>query len=137
MIEGASTGVIERLFERLTAGDWAGYGALLSPDVERIGPYGDRMVGRDLYVDTMAGPLKDGRGTTWVVHQIVYSSDGKTAFARVTADLGPGLGLPFEGFDQVLAFTIDAEGLVRRVEVFWQTPWLAQPGASDSLEGDT
>jgi hypothetical protein len=46
MIESAG-GVVERLFECLIANDLAGYGALLSPDVERIGPWGDRMVGRD------------------------------------------------------------------------------------------
>ena len=71
MIEGATRGVIERLLDRLTAGDWAGYGALLAPDAERIGPWGDRMVGRDRYVEMMAGPLNDGHGTTWDVHQIV------------------------------------------------------------------
>jgi hypothetical protein len=134
VIEGASTGVIERLLDRLTSGDWAGYGALLSPDVERIGPYGDRMVGRDLYVEMMAGPLKDGRGTTWDIHQITYADDGQSAFARVTANLGPGLGMPFERFDQILAFAMDNEGLIRRVEVFWQTPWLAPSEANVSLE---
>ena len=136
MIEGASTGVIGQLFERLTAGDWAGYGALLSSDAERIGPWGDRLVGRDRYVEMMAGPLKDGRGTTWDIHQIVYSSDGQTAFARVTANLGPGLGMPDERFDQILEFTMDGEGLVCRVEVFWQTPWLAPPGEKVSSEGN-
>ena len=137
MTEGASTGVIEQLLERLTAGDWAGYGALLSPDAERVGPWGDRMVGRDRYIEMMAGPLKDGRGTTWDVHQIAYAPDGQFAFARVTAKLGPGLGLPYERFDQILAFTMDDEGLVCRVEVFWQTPWLAPPGANASSEGNT
>ena len=135
MAEGASTGVIERLLDRLTAGDWAGYGALLSPDAERIGPWGDRMVGRDRYVEMMAGHLQDGHGTTWDVHQIVYAPDGQSCFARVTANVGPGLGMPFEGFDQILAFTIDDEDLISRVEVFWQTPWLAPPGANPSSEG--
>jgi hypothetical protein len=31
-------GVIELLLDRMIAGDWSGYGALVSPDVERIGP---------------------------------------------------------------------------------------------------
>jgi len=74
-------GAIELLFERLVADDWTGYGQLLSPDVERIGPCGDRMVGRDRLVAMMA----DVPGTTWDVHRIVYSPDGKSAFARVTA----------------------------------------------------
>jgi hypothetical protein len=37
MVE-SSTGVTERLFDRMTVGDWTGYGALLSADAERIGP---------------------------------------------------------------------------------------------------
>jgi hypothetical protein len=136
MVEGA-TGVIERLFDRLAAADWAGCGALLSLDVERIGPWGDPMVGRDRYVEMLAGPLKDGHGTTWDVHQIVYAADGHSGFARVTANLGPGQGMPFERFDQILAFTMDDQGLVCRVEVFWQTPWLPPPCADASSEGDT
>jgi hypothetical protein len=44
---GSTVGVIQRLFDRPTVGDLTGYGALLSPDVERIGPWGDRLVRRD------------------------------------------------------------------------------------------
>jgi hypothetical protein len=117
-------GVIEQLFERLVAADWAGYGALLSADVERIGPWGDRMVGRDRYVDMMAGP---GSGTTWRVHRITYAPDGRSGFARVTAHLAPGQAAPYEHFEETLAFEMDDTGLVCRVEVFWQTPWLAPP----------
>jgi hypothetical protein len=43
--------------------------------------------------------------------------------------------MPFEQFDQILAVTMDDEGLVCRVEVFWQAPWLAPPGANPSSEG--
>jgi hypothetical protein len=48
----------------------------------------------------------------------------RSGFSRVTAHLAPGLA-PFEQFEETLAFEIDDEGLVSRVEVFWQTPWLA------------
>jgi hypothetical protein len=131
----SSTGVIERLFDRMTAGDWKGYGALLSADAERIGQWGDRMVGRDRYVELIAGPLNDGHGTTWDVHQIAYAPDGRSAFARVTAHLVPRGGVP-ERFEEILAFEMDEQGLVRRVEVFWQTPWLA-PTASACPTSDT
>ena len=123
MIEGPS-GVIERLFDRMTAGDWTGFGALLSPEAERIGPWGDRVVGRDRYVQLVAGPLGDGHGSRWDVHRIAYTRDGRSGFARVTAHLVPGGGAPFERFEEVLAFEMDDDGLVCRVEVFWQTPWL-------------
>jgi hypothetical protein len=80
----SSTGVIEQLFERMTAGDWTGYGSLLSPDTERIGPWGDRTIGGNRCVEMLAGPLEDG-GTTWDVHRIVYAADEQSGFARVTA----------------------------------------------------
>lgn len=121
-------GVIEQLLDRLIAGDWAGYGALLSPDAERIGPWGDRMVGRDRIVEMMAGmdpPGNDAPKTTWEVHRIAYGSDGRSGFARVTAH--PARGGILE-FDQTLAFVMDHEGLVSAIEVFWQTPWVAPPG---------
>ena len=120
----SADGVVEQLFERLAAGDWAGYGALLSADVERIGPWGDRMRGRDRYVEMMAGP---GDGTTWKVHRIAYAPDGRSGFARVTAHLVPGRAAPYEHFEETLVFELDDAGLVCRVEVFWQTPWLAPP----------
>lgn len=53
MVESPS-GLIEQLF-RMTVGDSTGYGALLSPNAERIGPWGDRMVGRDRHVEMIAG----------------------------------------------------------------------------------
>jgi hypothetical protein len=117
-------GVIERVFDCLIAGDWAGYGALLSPDAERIGPLGDRIVGRERFVEMMAEP---SQGATWEVHQIVYAPDGRSGFARVTALLPPGRA-DFEQFAETLAFEMDDAGLVSRVEVFWQTPWLAPLG---------
>ena len=129
MIESAS-GVIERLFDRLIAGDWTGYGALLSPDVERIGPWGDRLVGRDRLVEMMAmltpsGSRNDVPGATWDVHRIAYTPDGRSGFARVTAHPARG---PVSQFAETLAFVMDDEGLVSLVEVFWQTPQFAPRG---------
>jgi hypothetical protein len=97
---------------------------LLSLDAERIGPWGDRMVGRDRLVEMVAGPLEDGHGNSWEVHRITYAPDGQSGFARVTAHLAPGQA-PFEQFEETLAFEMDDEGLISRIEVFWQTPWLA------------
>ena len=120
MIESAG-GVIERLFERLVANDLAGYGALMLPDVERIGPWGDRIVGRDRLLELMS----EGSGTTWDLHRIVYAPGEQSAFARVTAHPARGGLLQFE---ETLAFVMDDEGLVSLIEVFWQTPWSAPPG---------
>jgi len=128
MIESAG-GVIERLFECLIANDLAGYSALLSPDVVRVGPWGDRIVGCDRLVEFMA----EGSGTTWDVHRIVYAPDGQSAFARVTAYPARG-GL--SQFEETLAFVMDDEGLVSLIEVFWQTPWAAPPGLGSTTTED-
>ena len=125
----SAVGVIERLFDRLIAGDWTGYGALLSPNVERIGPWGDRMVGRDRLLEMMA----DLPGTTWDVHRIVYAPDGQSAFARVTAHPARG-GL--SQFEETLAFVMDDEGFVSLIEVFWQTPWVAPSGLGSTTADD-
>jgi hypothetical protein len=122
-------GVIERLFDRLIAGDWTGYGAQLAADVERIGPWGDRMVGRDRLVEMAA----DLQGTTWDVHRIVYAPDGQSAFARVTAYPARG---GWSQFEETLAFVVNDEDLVSLVEVFWQTPWVAPPGLGSTMSED-
>ena len=125
----SAVGVIERLFDRLIAGDWTGYGALLSPDVERIGPWGDRLVGRVRLLEMM----EDVPGTTWDIHRIAYAPDEQSAFARVTAHPARG-GL--SQFEETLAFLIDDEGLVTLIEVFWQTPWVAPPGLGSTTADD-
>ena len=127
--EGAAGGVIERIFDRLAAGDWTGYAALLSPDVVRIGAWGDRTVGRD-HILAMVANLP---GTSWVVHRVVYAPDGQSAFARVTAYPARG-GL--SQFEQTLAFELDADGLVSMIEMFWQTPWNAPPGLRSRASED-
>ena len=115
--------------ECLVANDLAGYGALVSPDVVRVGPWGDRMVGRDRLLELMA----EGSGTTWDVHRIAYAPDGRSAFARVTAYPARG-GL--SRFEETLAFVMDHEGLVSLIEVFWQTPWVAPPGVGSTTTDD-
>jgi hypothetical protein len=137
-MEGAG-GVIERLLDRLMASDWTGFGALLSPDVERIGPWGDRLVGRDRYVEMMAGPNSSSSTsnipeTRWDVHRIAYAPDRRSGFARVTAHPARG---PLSQFEETLAFVMDKEGLVTLVEVFWQTPQYAlRSSGSATIDGD-
>jgi hypothetical protein len=127
--EGA--GVIERFFDHLIAGDWVAFGELLSPDVERTGLFGDRVVGRDRYVEMMK-MSRSGTGTTWVVHRVAYTPDGRSGFARVTA-YPPNA----DRFEETLAFEIDHVGLVCGVEAFWQTPQFAPPslGSARSQDG--
>jgi hypothetical protein len=116
-------GPVERMFEHLANYDWDSFGALLSTDVERIGPAGEQLVGRDAYVELMAGSQRASRGqprTTWDVQRVAYSDDKRSAFARITAHV------PHNGRDlrieQVLAYELDQDGLISRIEVFWREP---------------
>jgi hypothetical protein len=47
------------MFEHLAAYAWEGFRTPLSPNVERIGPFGERLVGRDAYVELMTGDGHD------------------------------------------------------------------------------
>jgi hypothetical protein len=116
-------GAVERMFEHLAAADWDSFGALLSTDVERIGRFGERIVGREAYVELMAGGARstpvDGRHqTTWDVHCVAYTDDGRSAFARVTAHVPQSEREP--RIEQTLAYKLDESGLIIRIEVFWR-----------------
>ncbi len=112
------SGSVERFFEHLSARDWASLRGDLTPDVERVGPLGDRVSGRERYLAMLeeAVPIDYGND----VHLVTYAADGLAAFARVTEHLGYSerrLHL-----EETYVFGLDSDGLVTRVEVFWQTP---------------
>src|SRR5271169_2276903 len=123
-MEERGGGIIERFFECLTARDWEALGGVLAPEVERLGPFGDGVVGRGRYLDLLAGTVPpDYRND---VHRVTYAADGRSGFARVTEHLRyPGRELHLE---EAYSFHIDEMGLVSRLEVFWQTPELQPDG---------
>ncbi len=112
------SGTVERFFEHLSARDWASLRGELAPGVERIGPLGDRVTGADRYLAMLEDAVPaDYRND---VHLVTYAADGRAAFARVTEHLGyPNETLHLE---EAYTFGLDDEGLVDRIEVFWQTP---------------
>ena len=121
----ADDGPVERMHAHLAMYDWEAFRGVLSPDVERIGPLGERLAGRDAYIELMSGAGqeasdRDRRRTTGDVHRVVYSEDRRSAFARVTAHV------PREDqemmIEQTLAYEIDENGLISRIEVFWRDP---------------
>ncbi len=114
----APGGTIERFFDRLTARDWESLGALLSSGVERIGPFGDRVTGRERYLDLLEASVPAEYGND--VHRVTYAADGRSGFARVTEHLTyPDRELHLE---EAYSFHIDHGGHISLVEVFWQTP---------------
>jgi hypothetical protein len=132
--------VVEKTFEYLAARDFDSFGTLLAPDVERIGPFGERMVGRDSYVELMASgdrrPSDDERDRTrWDVHRVVYALDRRSAFARVTAHVRRRDGSRELRLEQTLAYELDANGLISRIEVFWRDPG-SRPRPEESATPD-
>jgi hypothetical protein len=119
------SGGVERFFEHLSARDWTSLKKdvareveRVGPFVERVGPFGDRIAGRDRYVALLEEAVPDDYRND--VHLVTYAADGRSAFARVTEHLGyPNQPLHLE---EAYTFTLDGEGLVSRIEVFWQTP---------------
>ena len=79
---------------------------MLAPEVERIGPFGDRVAGRDRYLAMLEEAVPaDYRND---VHLVTYAADGRAAFARVTEHLGyPNQTLHLE---EAYAFGLDDEG---------------------------
>jgi hypothetical protein len=125
-VSDADDGPVERMHAHLAMYDWDAFRAVLSPDVERIGPLGERLAGRDAYLELMSGAGqeasdRDRRRTTWDVHRIAYSEDRRSAFARVTAHVPHG-GDQDLLIEQTLAYEIDKNGLISRIEVFWRHP---------------
>jgi hypothetical protein len=120
-------GVIERFLAHLSAREWGSLRTLLSPAVERTGPFGDRVRGRDRYLELLQGLVPEEYRND--VHQVAYAEDGRSGFARVTEHLRyPDRD---HHLQEVYAFAIDEHGLLSRVEVFWQTPQL-DPGGFGS-----
>jgi hypothetical protein len=119
--------VVTSFFTCLSARDWVALGEVLAADIERVGPFGDRLAGRERYVAFLAGTVPESYGND--VHGVVCSPDGGSACARVTEHLGyPDRVLHLE---EAYWFHLDAEGALARVEIFWQTPD-ADPGGFGS-----
>jgi SnoaL-like protein len=104
MHEARST--IERFFMHLTARDWSALAEVLAEGVERVGPLGDHVIGRERYLEFLRDSVPD-------------ADDGRAAFARVTEHLVYPDGSTYH-LEEAYAFEIDAQGSIARVEVFWQ-----------------
>jgi len=124
-------GIIDRFFDSLTARDWESFREVLAPQVERTGPFGDRVVGRDRYLDLLQGLVPSEYRND--VLRVTYAPDGRSGFARVTEHLHyPNQELHLE---EAYSFDIDENGLLSRVEIYWQTPEL-DPGGVGSANSE-
>lgn len=132
-VTSSANETVERFFSCLTAREWNRLGTVLSEGVLRIGPFGDRLSGRDDYLDFLRGTVpSDYRND---VARIIGAPDGSSAFAKVTEHLRYGdqeLHL-----DEAYSFDIDEDGLICRVEIYWQTPQDDPGGFGSAASGDS
>jgi ketosteroid isomerase-like protein len=125
------TSIVEAFFAYLTARDWDHLTVVLSQDVERVGPFADILTGRDRYLDFLRGTVPSEYRND--VRRIVAASDGRAAFARVTEHLR--YGEQERSLEEAYSFDIDDDGLISRVEIYWQTPG-NDPGGFGSATSD-
>ena len=126
-----ATQIVKYFFSRLTAREWDQLGTILDQEVVRIGPFGDQLIGRETYLDFLRAAVPPDYGND--VIRIISTPDGLFAFARVTEHLRYG-EKEFH-LDEAYSFDIGQDGLIRRVEVYWQTPQ-NDPGGFGSATSD-
>jgi len=130
-VSSSAIGVVGRFFSSLSARDWDGLATVLGEGVVRIGPFGDRLDGRDAYLDFLEGTVPADYGND--VLRVVGSADGRAAFARVTEHLRyPEQELHLE---EAYVFEVGDDGRIGRIEIFWQTPQ-DDPGGFGSAASD-
>jgi ketosteroid isomerase-like protein len=111
--------IIERYLDAIASHDWAVVDECIADDIIRVGPYGDRYVGRHDYVAFIADLMPKLKGYQMEVHRVTYVSD-VLAFAELTEAVDAG-GKPFRT-PEVLVFAVDGDRRIARVDIFIQTP---------------
>jgi ketosteroid isomerase-like protein len=111
--------IIERYLDAIASHDWAVVAECIADDIIRVGPYGDRYVGRDDYVAFIADLMPKLKGYQMEVHRITHVSD-VLAFAELTETVDAD-GKPFRT-PEVLVFAVDGDRRIARVDIFIQTP---------------
>jgi len=111
--------IVERYLDAIASHDWHVVDECIADDIVRVGPYGDRYEGRDIYLAFIADLMPKLQGYAMTLHRVTYASDA-LAYAELseTVELdGKPVRTP-----EVLVFELNSEGRVARVDVFIQTP---------------
>ncbi len=130
-LTSVATDIVEHFFSHLTAREWNELGTILDQEVLRIGPFGDQLTGRQVYLDFLRAIVPTDYGND--VRRIISTPDGLFAFATVTEHLR--YGEEEYHLDEAYSFDFGEDGLICRVEIFWQTPQ-NDPGGFGSAASD-
>jgi hypothetical protein len=108
--------LVERYLACLVDHDWEGAGACLSPEVVRIGPFGDTYTGREPYLAYLAEVMPGLEGYSMEVYRVVAAGRIVLAELRETVQVD---GKP-KVTPELLVFDLDEGGAISRVAVYAQ-----------------
>lgn len=111
--------IVERYLGAIASHDWDVVDQCIADDIVRVGPYGDRYDGRDVYLAFIADLMPKLAGYAMEVHRVTYVADA-LAYVELseTVELD---GKPIQT-PEVLVFELGGDGRIARVEVYIQTP---------------
>jgi ketosteroid isomerase-like protein len=111
--------IIERYLDAIASHNWDVVDECIADDIVRVGPYGDRLAGRDNYMAFIADLMPKLKGYLMELHRVTYASD-VLVFAELTetVDLeGKPMRTP-----EALVFELNGDGRIARVDIFIKTP---------------
>ncbi|MCL8024688.1 nuclear transport factor 2 family protein [Nocardioides bruguierae] len=128
----SAASVVRSLWAACDARDWAGFAALLHPDVVMEVPQTrERVRGREAFTRFNAeypGPW------TLRVTRLVTDEESGTVATWIAFDPGEGSGQADDGVQTgIAAFTV-RDGLVTAMEDWWPEPYAPPPGRSHLVE---
>lgn len=110
------TATVERYLRCLVDHDWEGLGDCLSPDVVRVGPFGDTYTPRQPYLEYLSSLMPTLREYTLDVERV--TAQGQVAVAQLSETMA------IEGTRvetrEALVFEVGPDGRIRRIEIYIQ-----------------
>ena len=110
---------LDRYFDAMRGHEWTDLAACLSENVERIGPYLDRVEGRENYAAFLARVVPSLENYQLTVNH-VHEIDDLAVFVELTETLDVD-GVSTD-FPEALYFGFDDAGLIEKVSVYIKQP---------------
>jgi ketosteroid isomerase-like protein len=112
-MDGATT--VRRYLDAMVRGEWDALAACLTPEVERLGPYGDDYHGVDEYVPFLRSTIEALDDYVMRVDRVVAAGD-----AIVVAELSETVTMSGTRLEtpEALVFDLAPDGRIARVAIF-------------------